>query len=117
MITILPYLDVSISWMVCLFAALCAVCARLARDLWNVAVTIPTDPMELALWKRRRRWMIWSELAALPCFATISLASVLYYDVPIAVGILISIALGGLGFGFLLNGLQAIIRKKMGIEP
>lgn len=117
MINMLPHLDVAISWMVCLFAALCAVCARLARDLYNVALTVPTEPMELALWKRRRRWMIWSEVAALPCFATISIASVQYWEVPIVAAILISTALGGLGFGFLLNGLQAIIRKRLGIEP
>lgn len=113
----LQHLDTAIAWVACLFAALCAVCARLARDLWNVSITIPTDPMELSLWRRRRRWMIWSEFAALPCFATVSLAAALYWDVPIVAAILMSIALGGLGFGFLLNGLQAVIRKKMGIEP
>lgn len=113
----LQHLDTAVTWMACLFAALCAVCARLTRDLWNVATTVPTDPMELGLWKRRRRWMIWSEVAALPCFATVSLAAALYWEMPIAAAILMSIALGGLGFGFLLNGLQAIIRKKLGIEP
>lgn len=113
----LPHLDMAISWLGCLFAALCGVCARVARDLWSVSATAPTDPMELAMWQRRRRWMIWSELAALPFFATISIALVVYQDVPVVVGLLIASVLGGLGFGFLLNGLQAIIRKRLGIEP
>ncbi|MPT48049.1 MAG: hypothetical protein E2598_06460 [Sphingobium sp.] len=111
------HFDTAISWVACLFAALTAVTARLMRDLYKVSEQIPTDPLELRHWQRRRRWMIWSELAALPCFATISVASVIYLEVPVVLAVLIAIGLGGLGFGFLLNGLQAIIRKKLGIEP
>lgn len=111
------HLDIAISWLVCIFAALCGVCARVARDLWSVSSTAPTEPLELHLWQRRRRWMIWSELAALPFFATISISLVVYQNVPVVVGILIATVLGGLGFGFLLNGLQQIIRKRLGIEP
>lgn len=113
----ISHLEIAIAWAACFFAALTAICARIARDLWDVSITVPSDPVELRHWKRRRRWMIWSELAALPCFATISVASVLYYNVPVVVAILLATALGGLGFGFLLNGLQALIRKKVGIEP
>lgn len=113
----ISHLGIAVLWLVCLFAGLCAVCARLAHDLWNVSIDVPSEPEELRHWSRRRRWMIWSNFAALPCFATIGVSAVLYYDIPNVVAVLISMALGALGFGFLLNGLQAIIRKRVGIEP
>lgn len=109
--------DLTVLWIAALFAALTGVTARLARDLFNVSITIPDDPLQRRHWERRRRWMIWSELAALPAFATISVSSVLYFGVPAAAAVLLATALGGLGFGFLLNGLQAKIRQKYGIEP
>lgn len=109
--------ELTILWVAAFFAALTGVTARLARDLYNVSIAVPDDPLERQHWERRRRWMIWSELAALPAFATISVASVLYFGLPAVAAVLLAIALGGLGFGFLLNGLQAKIREKWGIEP
>jgi hypothetical protein len=109
--------DIAILWAVSIFAALTAVTARLAKDLFAVSTEPPSDAAELFHWERRRRWMIYSEIAALPCFATVSVALTLYCGVPPVVSILIATALGGLGFGFLLNGLQFLVRRKLGMEP
>lgn len=109
--------DIAILWAISIFAALTAVTARLAKDLFAVSTEPPVDAAELFHWERRRRWMVYSEIAALPCFATVSVALTLYCGVPAVVSVLIATALGGLGFGFLLNGLQFLIRRKLGMEP
>ncbi|MFT4091337.1 MAG: hypothetical protein QM645_11435 [Asticcacaulis sp.] len=106
-------------WISGFFSALTVAVGRMGYALFVLAPDPPTDPEELKHWQRRRRWLAISEISALPAFATIGVMTMIYLDLPTVSVALISMALGGLGFGFLLNGLKylADIRlKKLGGE-
>jgi len=68
------------------------------------------------MWERKRRWLIISELSALPAFATISLLVGKLREWPMEGVILLSMVLGALGFAFFLDALQTIVRKRIGME-
>ncbi len=82
----------------------------------------PEDPALLKIWERKRRWLLLSELSAIPCFVALTilfpaewLAWVLH--VPAASGELrglFGLAMGSLGFPFVSGIAKAAIERKLG---
>lgn len=101
-------------WALSLFGGLALCGARLGWLLFGVAPDPPSDTEAFDLWRRKRRWLIFSELSALPAFATISLLVGRLRDWPMEGVILLSMVLGALGFAFFLDALQTIVRKRIG---
>lgn len=97
------------------FSALTAVAARLGYFLFQIDVNIPEDAEKAKHWRRKRRWLAASEFMALPLFAIISVSITIYFDLPAVISVLISMALGALGFGFFLHGLQWAVKNKLGM--
>src|SRR3546814_7501902 len=81
--------------------------------LFGLPTEPPIDPSALASWERKRRWMVISELAALPAFAAIAVIVGKLQHWPIEAVVALSIVLGALGFAFFLDALQTIIRRKL----
>lgn len=105
--------DLAFLWIWSALAALALVTGKLGLLLFGIAQDPPADPLAVAHWRRRRRWLAYSELAALPAFATIAVAATIYFHLPAVASVGISMALGALGFGFCLNGVQMIARRKL----
>lgn len=102
-------------WFLSLFGGLALCGARLGWLLFGVAPMPPVDPDALGLWQRKRRWLIISELSALPAFATVSVVVGRLRAWPVEGVILLSMVLGALGFAFFLDALQTIVRRRVGI--
>ncbi len=109
-------LDDFFLWMLSLLGGLALCGARLGWLLFGVAPDPPADGPAFMLWQRKRRWLIFSELSALPAFATISVLVGRLREWPMEGVILLSMVLGALGFAFFLDALQTIIRKKIGTD-
>lgn len=108
--------DLLIEFGFAVFAALMAITARLGYFMFQLDVNIPEDPQKAKHWARKRRWLAVSELLAVPLFAIIAVSVTHYFELTIVVSVLISMALGALGFGFFLNGLQWFIKEKLGMN-
>ena len=74
-----------------------------------------STPAAFALWRRKRLWLVISELSALPAFATISVVIGRLREWPMEGVILLSMVLGALGFAFFLDALQTLVRKRIGM--
>jgi hypothetical protein len=94
-------------WLLSLIGGLALCGARLGFALFRLA---------LRLWKLKRRWLVYSEVSALPAFATISVVVGRLREWPIEGVILLSMVLGALGFAFFLDALQTIVRKRIGMK-
>lgn len=103
-------------WALSLLGGLALCGARLGWLLFRVAPDPPLDIDAFKLWQRKRRWLIFSELSALPAFATISLLVGRLREWPVEGVILLSMVLGALGFAFFLDALQTIVRRRIGME-
>lgn len=88
---------------------------RIGYTLWRVSPDEPDDPVKAKHWRRRRRWLVFSELSALPAFATLAVTAVEHWGLSPVAGVLIAMALGGVGFAMLLDALQYLFRKRMGL--
>lgn len=108
--------DYLIWWMVFLLSSATVVGARIALFLWRLAPDPPEDPVLARHWARRRRWTAWSEVSALPFFATATVTAVQYWNLDPVAGVLIAMALGGIGFALLLDGVQFLFRRRIGME-
>jgi hypothetical protein len=104
--------EIAVLWTAAYFGALVAFCSRLGYLLFAVAELPPEDMAQLAAWRRKRWWLIASEFSALPTFATTWTLIALQWDCPAPIVVLGSMASGALGFGFLLNALQALVMRK-----
>lgn len=103
-------------WLLSLFGGMALTGARLGWLLFGVAPAPPADPAALGLWRRKRRWLIFSELSALPAFATISVLVGRLRAWPVEGVILLSMVLGALGFAFFLDALQTLIRRRFDLK-
>lgn len=100
-------------WMILAFSALSGLAARLAMRLFSVTEIPPTDPVDLVHWKRRRLYMMISEIAALPAFATGWMAAALQWQLSVPLVVLGSMVSGALGFGFLIHALQTYVLRRV----
>lgn len=103
-------------WLWSLVGGLALCGARLGWFLFRLAPEPPVDSGALALWKLKRRWLIYSELSALPAFAAISVTVGRLREWPVEGVILFSMVLGALGFAFFLDALQTIVRRRTGMK-
>lgn len=109
-------IDLAILWVTSLFAGLTACGARISYMLFGIGEQPPDDPAALLHWHRKRRWLVISDFAAAPAFATAGVSATIYWHLPPVASVLFSMVLGALGFGFLLSGLQIVVRRKLDIE-
>ncbi|KPH62327.1 hypothetical protein [Novosphingobium sp. ST904] len=109
-------LDDFLLWLMSLFGGMALCGARLGWMLFGVAPEPPSDPVAFGLWQRKRRWLVFSELSALPAFATLSVVIGRLRDWPMEGVVLLSMVLGALGFAFFLDALQTIVRKRVGMD-
>lgn len=102
-------------WLVSLIAGATVVGGKLGVLLWKLAPDPPADPVLAAHWRRRRRWLAYAELSALPAFATIAVAITVHRQAEPILSVLISMALGAVGFTLLLDGVQWLFRQRLGL--
>ncbi|HEY0116296.1 MAG TPA: hypothetical protein VGB54_11280 [Allosphingosinicella sp.] len=92
-------------------AALAALVARIGLSIGNDLP--PEDAAAFAAWKRKRVWTIVAEFSALPAFAAAWTAASYLWALSVPFVVLGSMASGALGFGFLLQALQAIVTRRI----
>lgn len=102
-------------WAASLFAATTVVVARLGLKLYGAAPDLPDDPVLALHWRRRRQYVAFAELSALPAFATISVVLVSYQQLDPVAAVLLSIAQGFVGFPLLLDGAAFLFRRRIGL--
>lgn len=105
-------LEMLLLWVLFAAAALTGLCARLAHRMFNISELMPSDGEQARQWRVKRRWMMFSEVAALPAFATAWVAAAVQWTLPIPLVVLGSMASGALGFGFLIHALQVWVMRK-----
>jgi Trk-type K+ transport system membrane component len=108
--------DLILLWFISTFASATIVGARIAYALWRLSPDPPDDPVAAAHWLRRRKWLTWSELSALPAFGTAGVTATVYWSLSPIASVMISMVLGGIGFSLLLDALQFMFRKRIGME-
>lgn len=107
--------DFLLWWALDFLAAASIVGAKIGLLLWGLAPNPPDEPALAAHWRRRRRWLAYAELSALPAFSTISVALAAHRQSDPIVSVLIALALGGIGFTLLCDGVQWMFRKRLGL--
>lgn len=94
-----------------------AICgAKLAYMLFGISSEPPDDPVALRAWVRKRKWLVISELAALPAFASIAVIIGKLRAWPLEGVVLFSMLLGALGFAFFLDALRTLVSRRLGLN-
>lgn len=106
-------IEIAVLWVLLALSALTGLAARLAMKMFDVTEMPPEDLAALKHWKRRRLYMLVSEVCALPAFATGWVAAGVYWNLPVALIVLGSMVSGALGFGFLIHALQTYVLRKV----
>jgi hypothetical protein len=106
-------LEMVILWSLLALSALSGLAARLAMKLFHVDQIPPTELEQLISWRRRRKYMIVSEISALPAFATFWIAASVQWNLSIPIIVIGSMVSGALGFGFLIHALQIYVIRKV----
>lgn len=109
-------LDDLILWLLAWGGSLAFAGARMGFMLFGLSGDPPDDPKARDAWERKRRWLIISEVSALPAFASLAMALAKLQKWPPEWIVIFSMALGALGFAFLLDALQTILRKRLGLK-
>lgn len=107
--------DFLIWWLASLIAGATVVGGKLGVLLWKMAPDPPSDPVLAAHWRRRRRWLAYAELSALPAFATIAVVITVQRQAEPILSVLLSMGLGAIGFTLLLDGVQWLFRQRLGL--
>lgn len=102
-------------WLVAYGAALVAFAARITF-LLGFRPDPPEEDIERARWLRKRRWLIASEFAALPLFATTAVLAVIEHWLTPVTGVLFALVAGALGFAFFLHALDTVLRRRIGLD-
>ncbi|KKC24942.1 hypothetical protein [Sphingomonas sp. SRS2] len=108
--------DIAWLWVLAYGAALTAFAARIAFLLFGIAGDPPDDPALYQRWSRKRRWLIISEFAALPMFATLAVLGAAKGWVDPVTAVIAALISGALGFAFFLHAVEAIVRRRLSIE-
>lgn len=108
--------ELLILWLISTFCAATVVGARTGLWLWRLSPDPPDDPVLAKHWLRRRQWLCYSEFSALPMFGTAGVVATEYWNLPPVASVGISMVLGGIGFALLLDGLQFVFRRRIGME-
>lgn len=103
----------SLAWTLSFFAALTVVCGKIGYALFFLGEAPPDDPQLAKHWRRKRLWLTISELSAVPAFATVGISATFYFKLDPMTSVPIAMVLGGLGFGFLLDGVKRIARDAL----
>lgn len=106
-------LELALLWVMLALSALSGLAARLAMKLFDVQELPPECPDALRHWKRRRLYMLVSETAAVPAFATGWMAASMQWGLPVPFIVLGSMISGALGFGFLIHALQNYVTRRV----
>lgn len=107
--------DFLIWWVLSLAASATVAIGRIGYSLWRISPDEPDEPSQAKTWRRRRRWLVFSEISALPAFATLSVVAVVHWGLSPVAGVLLSMAMGGIGFTMLLDALQYLFRQRAGL--
>lgn len=107
--------DIVTLWLLAYGAAVVAFAARITFML-GFNPDPPVDAAERAIWARRRRWLIISEFAALPMFATLSVLAVEHGWLAPVTGVLFALVAGAMGFAFFLHALDTVLRRRIGMD-
>lgn len=107
--------EFTIWWLVSLLSAATVVGGKIGLFLWKMAPDPPSDPVLATHWRRRRRWLAYAELSALPAFATVAVAITAQRQAEPIMSVLIAMALGAVGFTLLLDGVQWLFRQRLGL--
>lgn len=111
------YIETSLLWLLSFGASLVVIAARVGFLMYGVnAEQPPDDPALMAHWKRRRMYLLISELSAVPAFATVGVVATEYWDLTPIASVLLAMLLGALGFGFLIHALEVIVRRRLEIK-
>lgn len=105
--------DFLLWWALSMLGAATIVGGKLGLLLWGLAPDPPLDAVLAAHWRRRRRWLAYAELSALPAFATIAIGITAHRQFAPVSAVLIAMALGAIGFTLLLDGAQWIFRRRL----
>lgn len=100
-------------WLVAGAATLIAQAARLGNELFVKSTTPPTEPSQAKYWHTKRKWLVFSELMALPFFPSLALLISLYGNLDQILCIGISMALGFLGLAFVLDVARFAVKKRL----
>lgn len=106
-------IEITVLWICSFAASLTIVAGRVGLALFNLKEDPPTDPVLLANWRRRRTYLLVSEMMAVPAFATLGVVSTVYWNLDPIASVLISMVLGALGFGFLLHAVETLVRRRL----
>lgn len=108
-------LEILTLWLSAYGAAVVAFAARITFML-GFNPDPPPDPVERAIWARRRRWLIISEFTALPMFATTAVLAVAQGWIAPVTGVLFALIAGAMGFAFFLHALDTVLRRRIGMN-
>lgn len=103
-------------WVFSLIAGTTVAVGQIAHKMARLDLEMPSDPVKLDAWHKRRKWLAITELSALPAFATLATAGRIYFDLPPIVGVLATMFLGFIGFAMLIDGAKYLFRKRVGLS-
>lgn len=111
------HFELTLLWLLSFAASLTVIAARVSFMMFGVkAEQPPEDPKLVQQWSRRRKYLLASELSAVPAFATCGVVATEYWNLSPIASVLIAMVLGALGFGFLLHAVEVIVRRKLEID-
>lgn len=108
----MTFRDIAWLWVAAYGAALVAFVARIFF-LLGLQVDPPEDVVLRARWTRKRRWLMISEFAALPMFATLSVLGAAKGWCDPVTAVILALISGALGFAFFLHALEAVVRRRL----
>lgn len=110
------HVEITLLWVISFAASLTIIGARIGFALFNTREVPPDDPALFIHWKRKRMWLIISEISAVPAFATAGVVSTEYWNLTPIASVLIAMVLGALGFSFLLHAVETIVRRRLDLK-
>ena len=108
--------EAAVLWVLAYGAALSAFVARIVYLLGVVTIDPPPEPQAVQQWQRKRRWLVASEFAALPMFATLSVLAVAQGWLSPVAAVIAALVSGALGFAFFVHALETVVRNRLNVK-